>query len=146
MTDPSDEEIEARLRAQPIDRWLALWAAVDDLDVEQEHATWDYGGTPVRHLPWVSYSDALLRVVGALSAAGAFVPFDWPAWDGVARYRTGTGLDDAPVADAVRMATAIVRGDRFSEGTIAGTLDDGTLPAVLRRLRRWFDEERPPDA
>lgn len=39
------------------------------------------------------------------------------------------------------MVTAIVQADRFSEGTIDATLDDGVLQAALRRLRRWHDEE-----
>ena len=32
--------------------------------------------------------------------------------------------------------------DMFSEGTIAATLEDGTLLAVLQRIRRWFEKER----
>jgi hypothetical protein len=72
------------------------------------------------------------------------VPFNWPEWDGVKRYRGPSALDTAPVADAVRMATAIVRADRFSEGTIGATLEDRTLLAALRRLRRWHDEELVP--
>jgi hypothetical protein len=59
----------------------------------------------------------------------------------VASYRGPTALDAAPVADAVRMTTAIVRADRFTEGTIGATLADGTLAAALRRLRRWHDAE-----
>jgi hypothetical protein len=38
------------------------------------------------------------------------------------------------------MVTAIVRAERFSEGTIGATLEDGTLFAALRRIRRWHDE------
>jgi len=33
--------------------------------------------------------------------------------------------------DAVRAVTAIVRSDRFSEGSFASHLEDGTLPALL---------------
>jgi hypothetical protein len=46
-------------------------------------------------------------------------------------YRGGGGLEAAPVAEAVRMATAIVRADRFTEGALAASLTDGTF-LVLR--------------
>lgn len=40
-------------------------------------------------------------------------------------------------ADAERLAqllTTLIRGDRFSEGLLAGAFDDGTLPAIARRV------------
>ena len=76
----------------------------------------------------------------ALHEVDVIVPFNWPDWEGVKKYRGGTALETAPVADAVRMTTAIIRAERFSEGTLGATLADGTLFAALRRLRRWHDE------
>src|SRR5262245_57260234 len=153
--DPTDADIEARLRAAPASAWSALWSAGADLELEREdeHMTWGGGQQvdttvvdgverPVIHLPYAVYSRATERVVGALYDVGAVVPFDWPGWAGAAGYRGPTALDAAPVADAVRMTTAIVRADRFTEGTIGATLADGTLVAALGRLRRWRSEER----
>lgn len=40
-------------------------------------------------------------------------------------------------ADAGRLAellTTLIRGERFSEGLLAGAFDDGTLPAIARRM------------
>jgi hypothetical protein len=62
---------------------------------------------------------------------GAIAPFNWSDWDGLEIYRGGGGLEAAPVAEAVRMATAIVRADRFTEGALAASLTDGTF-LVLR--------------
>jgi hypothetical protein len=84
------------------------------------------------------------RLSGALADAGLVVPFDWMAWDGLLRYEGGHGLSTAPVADAVRVVTATIRGERFCDGNIEAALRDGLLPAALDRLRRWCDEERPP--
>jgi hypothetical protein len=144
--DPTDEAIEAILAAVPDDRWAELWAAMEGLRTGETHATWEVGDPdqPVRQMPYVVYSDAARRLVSSLGAVGGVVPFAWPKWDGVQRYEGGRGLDDAPVADAVRLITAVIRADRFGEGTIAAALEDGTLAAAVRRLRRWFDEERRP--
>ena len=38
------------------------------------------------------------------------------------------------LADVQRVATAIIRGDRFSEGALAEAFEDGRMPALIRRL------------
>jgi hypothetical protein len=151
--EPSDADIEELLRRAPSERWASLGSAVDALEEEPEHMTWGGGEQvdttvvdgverPVIQMPYAIYSEATERMLAALGNLGVIVPFNWPQWEGVKKYRGGTALDTAPVADAVRMATAIIRSERFSEGGIGATLADGTLFAVLRRLRRWHDEER----
>ena len=61
----------------------------------------------------------------------------WPQWAGIERYRAGTGMDSAPVEDAVRMVTAVIRSERFGDGSIEGALRDGTLQAAVRRTLTW---------
>jgi len=150
--DPTDAEIEDLLRHASDERWAALSAALDEVEQEAEHTTWGGGqqvGTtvvdgvegPVIEMPYAIYSDATERLLHSLHDLGVLVPFNWPGWEGIEKYRGGTGLNTAPVADAVRLATAIIRADRFSEGTIGATLDDGTLLAALRRLRQWHDTD-----
>jgi hypothetical protein len=157
VNEPSDHDIELQLRRAPTDRWTSLWTAVDEFDWEAEHVTWGGGQQvettvvdgverPVFQMPYAIYSDAAQSVLRGLSGIGAVVPFSWPDWDGLERYAGGRGLDAAPVADAVRMATAVIRSDRFSEGSIGGALEDGTLLAVLRRLRHWYDHEQGREA
>lgn len=149
--DPTDDDIESILRGAPADAWSVLWSAVDELEAEDEHMTWNGGQQvdttvvdgaerPVIQMPYAIYSAAAERTIQALFALGALVPFNWPDWNGVRDYRGPRALDDAPVADAVRMVTAIVRADRFSEGTIGATIEDGSLLAALGRLRRWHEE------
>ena len=140
----------------PPDRWDALWTAVDRLDSSAEHITWGGGGqvgttvvdgveAPVYQMPYAVYSDEVERLRGALGGVGAVVPFAWPDWHGIRTYRGGQNLDRAPVADAVRLLTAIIRSERFSDGSIAGALADGTLPAALSLLRRWHDQQLSGD-
>ncbi len=150
----TDDEVERTLLAAPEARWSGLSAAVAALDVEVVHGQWA-GGEPVDtvtvdgveravlQMPYVVYNDAVHRVIQCVYALGASLPFDWRSWDGFSRYPQGRGLDAAPVAESVRMVTAIVRADRFSEGTILASLHDGTFNAAISRLRRWSDEKRP---
>lgn len=143
---PSDEEIAARLAAQPEERWRELFAAADALTPADLEVRWG-GGQEIEpgvfQTGYPIYSDAVERVVGLLRRLGLVVVFDWPAWhDGNPLFPEGRGLDDAPVADAARLATTFIRGERFSEGAIGYGFATGAFQAVVRRLRRWYEEER----
>ncbi len=146
MSDAEDAPFLAALAAVRDDAWTELWAAVDALSGETTYATWAGGEVvdtvvvdgveePVTQMPYPQYTDVVERVLRAIGACGFVVPFAWPDWDGLQRYPDGAGLADAPVADAVRMLTAIVRSERFGDGSIAGALERGTLQAAVARLR-----------
>ncbi|MFP5318698.1 MAG: DUF6508 domain-containing protein [Acidimicrobiia bacterium] len=134
LAELSDEEIERRLRASPDERWNSFWEASAAVEAETEHGRWD---GPPGHMPYVTYSDAVTRWMASFYGLGASEPFDWMAWGGLNRYRGGQGLDEAPVAEAVRLVMAVSRADRFGEGTLLNAFDSGTMAAVVRRLRRW---------
>ena len=136
----TDAVIEDRLATAPPERWAALSEARAAFDAEQPHGTWKGGtGDPIQ-MPYVDYAPAAEGLVTAIYALGASAPFDWHAWDGLNRYPHGEGLPEGPVAESIRLVTAIVRADRFSEGTKLAFFDDGTFEIIVDRLRRWHDE------
>jgi hypothetical protein len=141
---PGDAEILGELASRPADVWRQLFAAAELLEAENDPVEWTSGRAPDGTLvfPHPVYSPAVGSVERLLYELGVIVAsFDWMAWDR-ARYEGGEGLATASAATAARAATAIFRGERFAAGTIAAALADGTLGAVLARLRRWFDDER----
>jgi hypothetical protein len=148
--EPTDDEIEAKLRAVPGERWDELWSAIEEVEDEGEHTTWGGGEqvmrvidgveAPVTTMPYAIYSEAVERLRGAIGHAGLVVPFGWMDWDGLQRYRSSRSMEGAPVADALRLVTAIVRSERFSDGSIGGALDSGLLLTALGRIRRWLRE------
>jgi hypothetical protein len=127
-------------------QWDELWNAVDALDRSTSFAEWAGGDIvdtrvidgvekPVTHVPYPRYTPEVERLRSAIGGCGLVVPYAWMDWDGLERYRDGVGLADAPVADAVRMITAIVRSERFGDGNLEGALQSGTLQAAIARLR-----------
>lgn len=138
---PADSEIVAAMAAQPTGRWELLFAAADELARTPEPFTWQKphrGSDGVVQVGYPVCSEAAEAVRGLLVELQVMVVFDWMAWEGAGRYPGGRGLMDAPVADAARLTTTIIRGERFSDGTIAQAITDGTLQAIIQRLRTWY--------
>lgn len=139
--NPSDSEITALLAAQSPRRWAELFTHADELASGGEHVRWK----PPRKLPdgttavgYPVYSETVDTIHGLLAALNVIVVFPWMEWDGARRYYDDpASLAAAPVADAARLATAVFRGERFGDGTIAHALESGVLTAILARLRHW---------
>lgn len=142
---PTDEEIAAALAEQPVGRWKRLFALADALTPEDLRVTWE-GGDEVKPgvvtAPYPRYSPAINEIVTMLDDLGVIVPFDWPEWHRTSPlFPRADGLAEAPVADAARLATTFVRGERFNDGSIQEAIENGALQAILDRLRRWYHEE-----
>lgn len=80
----------------------------------------------------------IAEMLSHLYDLGLVVSFDWPDWYRPDRYPAGDGLASAPVADAVRLLTAYVRGDRFCDAALLGGVTDGSIPAAIRSLWAWY--------
>ncbi|MEV0278324.1 DUF6508 domain-containing protein [Streptomyces sp. NPDC050610] len=142
LPDPDDRLLLARLdRADDAaGHWRELRAAGEALTAADRDVQWTPGGPGpdgTGRMPYPQYSEALWRVVGALSAVGAVTPaYRWTDRPMPARQADGR----LTAADAVRAATAIARGERFRDGTIAAAANSGMLDAVVAALLAWYDE------
>ncbi|MFI0351151.1 macro domain-containing protein [Actinomadura sp. 9N407] len=136
-----DAVLLAALNTAP-DAWERLLAVADDFaalpqaegDVRWEPAEKRPDGAIVVGYP--VYGERVRRACDALSGVGAVTPkYHWmqhqqpePPPDGVL----------PTPADAIRLATATVRGERFCDGTIGTALERGTLQAALASLAAWY--------
>jgi len=91
----------------------------------------------VRQMPWFEYSPAADELRRIAASNGWVVPFDWMAWvttpDAQRLIADPRLVAGATTGDLVKLLTAIIRGDRFSEGELAGAYESGMLLAIVRR-------------
>jgi hypothetical protein len=70
--------------------------------------------------------------------------FDWGAWDEGREALNSPGWREwiaaASADDLARVLTALLRSERFCEGSLASAFDAGVLAAVLRRMHAILDE------
>ena len=95
----------------------------------------------VSTMPWYELSEhaeAFVRVLG-----GIIEPFDWPAWlptpEAQGLYRDRAVLAAATPEQLSKLATAIVRSDRFTEGALGEAFDAGVMAAIARRASTLAD-------
>jgi hypothetical protein len=104
--------------------------------------TWEPSWTDragIIHLGWYRPSPAAEAFLADVAEGGWVRPFDWMAWLETERGKELTG-SPAAVASASadelgQLLTAIVRADRFSDGSLAGAYESGLLTAILRRAK-----------
>jgi hypothetical protein len=102
---------------------------------------WRGGDTDAQgiiHMPWFEYDERIAGWPGACEGGTLIVMgFDWMTWLGTPEGRALSSdpavIASAGSADLARLVTAIVRGDRFCEGNVAGAIERGFVTAICRR-------------
>ncbi len=107
---------------------------------ETEFGHWEVTAATgdVHHLPWFCSgpgAEAFTRAVGR--GDWMMMGFDWGNWlqspEGQALRDTPDVLAAATADQLAMLLTAIVRSDRFIEGSIAGAFESGLLLRIARR-------------
>jgi len=146
--EPTDTDLKAALlQSTPSARAELRSAAEDMRSLFQERrplVEWSpRTGSGTTEDPFVlaypEYSPAVTRLIAALAATHAMAVFRWMDWRGSQRFPGGAGLAEAPVADAMRLITAVVRGERFCDGTIEQAVADGSLIIAAERILGEFE-------
>jgi hypothetical protein len=121
------------------DRLNAIGAFADELAADDfDIGGWrggERGDDGVIQMPWFELSDRALAFVRALG--GIIEPFDWPTWaatDEAKRlYEDRDVLATATPKQLSKLATSLVRSDRFNEGELAAAFESGVMAAIARR-------------
>ena len=97
----------------------------------------------VMTMPWYELSDRGEAIIDALRAL--VVVFDWPAWAQTPEARALRDDRDALAAASAdqlaRLATWLVRAERFSDGGFEAAFESGLLAAMARRAAQLATAE-----
>ena len=102
--------------------------------------------TGLIHLGWYEYEPEVDRFEADMYAAKLVRPVDWMRWAGTPEAQRLIA-DPAAIAgashdDLIYLLTTILRGERFSDGEIAGAYERGTLLAIAQRAQVLLGDER----
>lgn len=85
---------------------------------------------------WIN-GDLIARFV-RLAYQICFIRFDWPNWkEGTEMYHDEQfDYDTVDLPTKCKLISAMIRADRFSEGTLMEAFEDGTMTNILKSIER----------
>jgi hypothetical protein len=109
---------------------------------------WQGGETDtagVIQMPWYEYPPEIDRFVADMYAAKLVRSVDWMRWAATPEAQNlisdPTTIAHASHDDLIYLLTTIIRGERFSDGEIAGAYERGTLRAITVRAQALLGDE-----
>lgn len=96
-------------------------------------------GAGAIQMPWYEYQPEVERFEKDMYTANLVRPVDWMQWAGTPEAQHLIS-DPAAIAgashdDLIYLLTTILRGERFSDGEIAGAYERGALFAIAQRAQ-----------
>lgn len=90
------------------------------------------------HLPVYQTAEVVWRFEKLAYETGIIINFDWPGWNEGRRIVTDPefDFDSIDITTKCKVITAIVRNNRFCEGTLAGAFQSGLILKVLKSIQK----------
>jgi len=96
-------------------------------------------------MPWFELSERADAFIRTAAGSGWVQPFDWMAWvetdEGKSLRDDREALSRSTADQLQRLLTAVIRADRFSEGSLEWAFDSGLMAAIARRARTLAIEQ-----
>jgi hypothetical protein len=139
VDEPDDARIDAQLARVSAERWEAIATALAAVEAHGRFTDGWSSTAPkfpgdTNHFPFPLYTEAVRALVGALGESGLTVRFSWMDWPGFTEHWAADRFAHGTAADAARLVTTALRGERFSDGFLENLLEGGVLQAAVRRL------------
>ena len=133
------------------DRLQALGAFADELEAPDfDPGRWhdsEVRKTPdgeVRTMPWFELTERAEAFTRAATGNGWVQPFDWMAWietdEGRSLRDDRNALAKATPEQLQHLLTAIIRSERFSDGSLEWAFQSGLMAAIARRAGALADD------
>lgn len=132
--DPTNAEIDLR---QPLRELAGYLDRLEAPGADFGHWVAQKTEKGVTSLGWYTLSALGQAFESDCYRLGFVFPFDWAAWarttDGQRLLENNEAVATATPDQLRRLLTVIIRGDRFSDGTIADAFESGLFTAICRR-------------
>lgn len=127
-----------RLRELTRQDWQLLKGALERVQTAESFGHWV---PSVRladaswQMPYAVLSSDVEELMRTWGALGLYIPFEWPAWAaGRALARDPGELEVATPAEAAMLIVAVVRSNRFIEGELLESFENGLIQRAVRRV------------
>lgn len=91
-------------------------------------------------MPYMDPAPVVQKFMHLAHELGLIVDFDWPNWEEGTELLLNTDMDFG-ILDAVtlcKLLTVIIRSDRFVEGNLVASFENGTVQKIIRALQKMI--------
>lgn len=142
MPADSEEELshyENRINNLSLKEWEPLLSFIPRIKSTNDFGkmVFDNSDSKVKHFPYSNESDLVREFYDTFYKCNFYVKFNWIEW--VEQFREleeEVDFDTLSLADKTKYILAIIRQDRYIEGLLLSTFQDGTILRILESIER----------
>ena len=132
---------KSRINSLTYRDWQQLLTLIPEIEKTSNFCEW-YGGDKdeegIIHLPCSVSAPIVSQFLEIVYAIPIIINFDWGAWEEGRKIASNEDFDFDTI-DLVmkcKLITAIVRNDRFCEGTLVFAFESGLILKILKSIER----------
>ena len=137
------ESLPPHLSSITPQQWEELFIYIPKLESTTDFSTTHFGEAKegVMNMPHVGLSKIVMEVVNKIQEMQLPPTFDYMHWKEGKELINKADFSNTDAITICKLFTVMIRADRFNEGLLASWFSDGTVTALLKRLRVLFGDE-----
>jgi len=137
----SEENYRQKIFSYTREDWQPLMNLIPE--IEEALSFGEKGGGKqdedrVMQLPFVIPAYVVTQFVDIVYEMPLMVSFDWPSWEEGQKMLNDPGFDfdSIDIPTKCKLITAIIRNDRFADGTLVQAFESGLVLEILKSIQR----------
>ena len=137
----SEENYRQKIFSYTREDWQPLMNLIPEIEEalsfgEKRGGKQDEDG--VMQLPFVIPAYVVTQFVDIVYEMPLMVSFDWPSWEEGQKMLNDPGFDfdSIDIPTKCKLITAIIRNDRFADGTLVQAFESGLILEILKSIQR----------
>jgi Family of unknown function (DUF6508) len=134
------EDFPQHLQSLKKEDWSKLFSILDEITTDTHFGEMISPETlpdGTNQFPYYAWAPVVSRFVEVVYELEIIVHFNWSSWqEGKALLENPkTNYDRLDNVTLCKLLTVIVRADRFSEGTLVGSFENGVIQKIIKGIR-----------
>lgn len=126
------KEIKDQINNIPKEKWDKFFALIPDMEVAESYGELSKDTNAL----WYDHSELYGRYYKLFYETGLYIDFNWPEWGhGKTIPNDPDKLKNESLEHLVMLLTAILRNDRFCEGTLLVALESKFILNIMKAMK-----------
>lgn len=136
-----EKHCRGKINALTQQDWQLLFALIPEIENISKFGEWK-GGEKAPDgsitIPWCETAPIVQKFLDAVYSIPIIISFDWGSWEEGRKIASNVDFDfdRLDIVTKCKLITAIVRNDRFCEGTLVSAFESGLILRILKSIEK----------